>query len=583
MPAPRNALAREQLRLLLVSVPVLLGVYFLVGEIGTFADRPVLVAMVLLPLVAVVVGLGMPLVRQGRVLLGGGFLAFFVAWCVLFAFLAGTRVLEGPRAVIEGLEGGAPPNVLGLNWLEDWHYRFAAPAPSEGDLLVVTVAPQPVLETRRALLDLLVRATNAGAKGIAFDYYFPDSTAIDRILCVRIAAAESARVPVVLGYTPESPLTPGLARCVPPERRGTLIGLREADGVVRMVPTSHQGLRAQRAFSYRIAALLAPETPLPDVDFVQFARPRSLPDRVPADTSALEGLMRDRFVIVGSSRAGDVYATPFGSFPGVMIHAIAVEGLRSGAVIRRLGLTWSLPIVFLLCYLLTLLQARGVGVAGLWSGTAAVIVATFAAAIFAMKVNRTWIDVSYPVLAVTLLSVVLTGGARWQGARARAAREAAARSAAAPEGTVVEMFDVFMSYNRRDQDEVLPLAESLRARGLHVWLDQWELQPGLPWQQEVEKVLGTVGAATVTVGGDGIGPWELEEVRVILEMCVRRKMRVIPVLLPGAAAQPELPLFLAGRTWVDLRAGVDERGLDALEWGITNRKPATVGRRIGRG
>lgn len=583
MPALRDALAREQLRLLLVSVPILLGMYFVVGELGTFADRPVLVAAVLLPLAAVVVGLGMPLVRHGRVLLGGGFLSFFVAWCVLFALLAATRVLEGPRAIIEGLEGGAPPNVLGLNRLEDWHYRFAARAPSAGDLLVVTVPPQPVLDTRRRLLDLVVRATNAGAKGIAFDYYFPDSTAIDRILCFRIAAAESAGVPVVVGVTPQFPLTPGLARCVPPHRRGTLIGVREADGRVRMVPTTHQGLSAQRSFSYRIAAVLAPATTLPDVDFVQFAPPRSLPDLVPVDTPDLEALMRDRFVLVGSSRPGDVHATPFGTVPGVMIHALAAEGLRSGDIIHRLGLAWSLPLVFLLCYLLTLLQARGVGVAGLWFGTAVVIVATFVVAILAMRVNRTWIDVSYPILAVTLLSVLLTGGARWQGARASAAREASARSAALPEGESVEMFDVFVSYNRKDQAEVIPLAESLKARGLHVWLDQWELQPGLPWQQEVEKVLATVGSATVAVGSDGIGPWELEEVRAILEMCVRRKMRVIPVLLPGASAQPELPLFLSGRTWVDLREGVDDRQLDALEWGITNRRPAAArGGGVGR-
>ena len=49
---------------------------------------------------------------------------------------------------------------------------------------------------------------------------------------------------------------------------------------------------------------------------------------------------------------------------------------------------------------------------------------------------------------------------------------------------------------------------------------------------------------------------------------------MIPVLLPGAARQPELPLFLTQFTWVDLRLGLTDPGLDRLEWGITGIKPS---------
>ena len=58
-----------------------------------------------------------------------------------------------------------------------------------------------------------------------------------------------------------------------------------------------------------------------------------------------------------------------------------------------------------------------------------------------------------------------------------------------------------------------------------------------------------------------------------LSECVRRGLPVIPVLLPGAGAQPMLPLFLTQYTWVDLRAGLSAEGLDCLEWGVTGRKP----------
>jgi hypothetical protein len=61
--------------------------------------------------------------------------------------------------------------------------------------------------------------------------------------------------------------------------------------------------------------------------------------------------------------------------------------------------------------------------------------------------------------------------------------------------------------------------------------------------------------------------------RALLAEFVKRKLPVIPVLLPGADKEPELPLFLQAFTWVDLRDGVTEENLDRLVWGITGQKP----------
>jgi hypothetical protein len=133
-----------------------------------------------------------------------------------------------------------------------------------------------------------------------------------------------------------------------------------------------------------------------------------------------------------------------------------------------------------------------------------------------------------------------------------------------------------VSHNSRDKPAVIELGEALRARGLRVWLDAWELVPGRPWQEAVEEVISTVATAAVVIGRDGIGPWEEPEMRACLDQCVQRKMPVIPVLLPGAGAKPKLPLFLAQVTWVDLRDGLTDDGLDRLEWGVTGIRP--VGR-----
>jgi tetratricopeptide (TPR) repeat protein len=135
-------------------------------------------------------------------------------------------------------------------------------------------------------------------------------------------------------------------------------------------------------------------------------------------------------------------------------------------------------------------------------------------------------------------------------------------------------YDVFLSHNSKDKPAVRQIAEALRdGRGLKVWLDEWDLPPGVPWQDELETIIRTVRSAAVLVGKDGLGPWEMPEMRACLVEMVGRKLRVIPVLLPGTPSAPQLPMFLAQNTWVDLRGGITDEGLDRLQWGITGKKP----------
>ena len=134
-------------------------------------------------------------------------------------------------------------------------------------------------------------------------------------------------------------------------------------------------------------------------------------------------------------------------------------------------------------------------------------------------------------------------------------------------------FDVFLSHNSNDKENVRQIGAELKKRGLKVWLDEWELTPGRPWQEEIEKIISTTKSAIVIVGKDGLGPWEQPEMQACLNEFVNRKLPVIPVLLPGAAKIPDLPLFLQAFTWVDLRNGLKNDGLDRLEWGITGKKP----------
>jgi tetratricopeptide (TPR) repeat protein len=135
-------------------------------------------------------------------------------------------------------------------------------------------------------------------------------------------------------------------------------------------------------------------------------------------------------------------------------------------------------------------------------------------------------------------------------------------------------FDVFLSHNSRDKPAVREICAKLRERGLRPWLDAEELIPGRDWQKALESILATVPTAAVFLGSCGLGPWEEREMRASLQQLVERGAFVIPVLLPGAPAKPELPLFLQAFTWVDLRGGLHREGIDRLVWGITEKRPA---------
>jgi TIR domain len=138
---------------------------------------------------------------------------------------------------------------------------------------------------------------------------------------------------------------------------------------------------------------------------------------------------------------------------------------------------------------------------------------------------------------------------------------------------MTDTFDTFLSHNSKDKPTVRDLGLALKQRGLRVWLDEWELIPGRIWMDELEKIILSTRSALVLVGPSGLGPWEEPEMRACIAEFVKRRIPVIPVLLPGTTTKPVLPIFLNQFTWVDLRYGLDQFGLDQLQWGITGVRP----------
>ena len=139
-------------------------------------------------------------------------------------------------------------------------------------------------------------------------------------------------------------------------------------------------------------------------------------------------------------------------------------------------------------------------------------------------------------------------------------------------------FHVLLSHNSCDKETIRLLGEQLERRALKPWLDEWELQPGQEWQDGLEEIIQTCGAAAICVSSSGVGPWEEPEMKALLRRSVDERKAgknfpIIPVLLPGAPDKAKLSVFLEGKTWVDLRSGMTPDGIDRLIWGITGTNP----------
>jgi len=128
--------------------------------------------------------------------------------------------------------------------------------------------------------------------------------------------------------------------------------------------------------------------------------------------------------------------------------------------------------------------------------------------------------------------------------------------------------DVFLCHNSVDKPGVRQVADQLVANGILPWLDEQDLRPGRSFVRALESEIARIPAVAVFVGAGGVGPWQHSEYEAFLREYATRGLPVIPVILPGAPEQVDLPLFLKAFTWVDLRVEEPDP-IERLIWGIT--------------
>jgi GTPase SAR1 family protein len=154
-----------------------------------------------------------------------------------------------------------------------------------------------------------------------------------------------------------------------------------------------------------------------------------------------------------------------------------------------------------------------------------------------------------------------------QMARSEEERQRQQRLAVLAERERCAEFHVFLCHNHRDKPHVRLLAAKLRHQGLLPWIDEGGISAGGQFAPELERVIHEAPAAAVLIGPHGLGNWQRQEYFALLQRYVeyregkgQKRLALIPVLLPDAAAEPELPVFLRGFDWVDFR---QEGGFDA--------------------
>ena len=115
------------------------------------------------------------------------------------------------------------------------------------------------------------------------------------------------------------------------------------------------------------------------------------------------------------------------------------------------------------------------------------------------------------------------------------------------------MFDTFISYRRRDsRADAGRLYDRLSAHfgDAHVFMDIDDIEPGQDFVQVLEKTLDVCGVVIVVIGRSWLGDLEdpKDFVRLEIQRALDRNIRVIPVLVGGAAMPKwaELPSELAG-------------------------------------
>ncbi|MGC1307882.1 MAG: toll/interleukin-1 receptor domain-containing protein [Phormidesmis sp.] len=104
-----------------------------------------------------------------------------------------------------------------------------------------------------------------------------------------------------------------------------------------------------------------------------------------------------------------------------------------------------------------------------------------------------------------------------------------------------QSYDVFLSHNTKDKNQVLIVARYLESQGLKLWIDKNDIRGGNSLPKEIANAIYHSRVAAVFVGRHGLGTWQQDELETITNRQIRGRIDLIPILLPGICDLPDDP------------------------------------------
>jgi hypothetical protein len=126
--------------------------------------------------------------------------------------------------------------------------------------------------------------------------------------------------------------------------------------------------------------------------------------------------------------------------------------------------------------------------------------------------------------------------------------------------------DLFLSYSRRDEKRVLPIADRLRAAGLSVWIDQGGIDGATLWAQEISDAIRRAKVCVLFGSASSFGsPHVIREVSLA---CDERKP-ILPLQLDPAETPSAMRYQLAGIQHIALYQGDAEANFQLILRALT--------------
>ena len=126
----------------------------------------------------------------------------------------------------------------------------------------------------------------------------------------------------------------------------------------------------------------------------------------------------------------------------------------------------------------------------------------------------------------------------------------------------------FISYARYDSAFVMEIAGGLRARGVPIWIDQWDIEPAANWTASIDVALNACGKMLIVLSPEAVAS---DEVLTELRAAHNGRKRIVPLLHRPC----EIPTRLSRTQYLDWSRSTDVSAAALDELADLLQKPQT--------